>query len=233
MGRRDLRRAQRVQVSVIQSTAQVKHAHHTLLPHWLIQLGAVGLFAVSAIDASVIPLALPGSTDLLLLFLVAHRGNPWLLAGSAIAGSVVGAYLTWSAGKSGGEALLKRMVPKRLIKRVSHLAEHHSIASAFLPAVLPPPIPLMPFLLAAGAFGVSRKRFVLAFSAGRIIRYGLEAWAGVTYGRRIVRLWTKYLAGWSDVILWAFFVLLIAAIAFGIWQYKRQQRSAPGERAFA
>ena len=35
------------------------------MPHWLIHLGVVGVFAVAVIDSSVIPLPVPGSTDLL------------------------------------------------------------------------------------------------------------------------------------------------------------------------
>ena len=53
------------------------------MPHWLIHLGAVGVFAVSLLDASIIPLPVPGSTDLLMLLLAANQGNPWLLAGAA------------------------------------------------------------------------------------------------------------------------------------------------------
>jgi hypothetical protein len=42
-------------------------AHHQLVPNWAIRFGIPGLFLVSAIDASMVPLAVPGSTDLLLL----------------------------------------------------------------------------------------------------------------------------------------------------------------------
>src|ERR1700683_51488 len=91
----------------------VAHAHHSLLPHWLTQLGGLGLFAVAIFDSSPIPLPIPGSTDLLLLLLVSHHGNPFLLAACAIAGSAIGGYITWSTGKKGGEALVERSVPAR------------------------------------------------------------------------------------------------------------------------
>ena len=76
---------------------------HSLMPHWLTHLGVLGLFSVAVIDSSVIPLPLPGSTDLLLLWLVAHNGDPWLLAPCAIAGSILGGYTTWHIGRKGGE----------------------------------------------------------------------------------------------------------------------------------
>jgi membrane protein YqaA with SNARE-associated domain len=208
------------------------HAHHSMIPHWITHLGPLGLFAVAAIDGSPIPLAIPGSTDLLLLLLVSHRGNPFLLTASAVIGSAIGAYTTWSAGKRGGEALLRRTVSQRMRERIEHWTDRHSILAVFLPAVLPPPIPLMPFLVAAGALGVSRRRFFVAFNLGRTLRYGLVAWAGVVYGRRFVRWWTNTLAGWSTVILWAFILALVGGIAYGIWQYRRQQKTDAEAGAF-
>ena len=85
------------------------------MPLWLIHLGALGLFFVAVVDSSPIPLSLPGSTDLLLLWLVAYGGDPWLLAALAIAGSLVGGYSTWHLGRRGGEAALRHYVPARLL----------------------------------------------------------------------------------------------------------------------
>lgn len=210
------------------------HAHHSLLPHWLTNLGGLGLFAVAILDSSPIPLPLPGSTDLLLLLLVAHHGNPFLLAGCAIAGSAIGGFATWSAGRKGGEALLQRSVPARLRGRIERWTNEHSILSVLIPTLLPPPIPLTPFLLAAGALGVSRRRFLVAFNSARTIRYGLIAWAGVGYGRRVVGWWTRNLAEWSGVIGWTFATLLIGGAIYGIWQYRRQKRRGDAEaRAYA
>src|ERR1700761_6983681 len=86
-------------------------AHHPLMPRWLTQLGALGLPLVAIVDSCPIPLPVPGSTDLLLLWLVAHGGDPWLLTALAIVGSIVGGYLTWKLGSKGGEAALHRYVP--------------------------------------------------------------------------------------------------------------------------
>ncbi len=204
----------------------VSHAHHSLLPHWLTQLGGLGLFAVAIFDSSPIPLPLPGSTDLLLLLLVSHRGNPFLLASCAIAGSAIGGFSTWSTGRKGGKALMERSVPARFRNRIEQWTNQHSLLSVMLPALLPPPIPLTPFLLAAGALGVSRRRFLVAYNGARLVRYSLVSWAGVVYGRRVVRWWTNTLAGWSGVIEWTFVVALIAAIVFGIWRYRRQRPAA-------
>jgi len=194
--------------------------HHPLAPHWLTHLGALGLFAVAVIDSSVIPLPLPGSTDLLLLWLVAHSGDPWLLAPCAIAGSILGGYTTWHIGRRGGEEALRHYVPARLLRRIVGWVERHPVLAVFLPAVLPPPIPLLPFALASGALGVSRRRFLIVFGAARSLRYSFIAWLGVTYGRKIVRLWSGTLQTWSTPLLCVFVGLLVAGLCFGIWKIR-------------
>ncbi len=192
--------------------------HHLLIPHWLAHLGALGIFSVAVVDSSFIPLPLPGSTDLLLLWLVAHGGDPWLLAPFAIAGSLVGGYATWNLGRRGGEAALHRYVPARILGRVVRWVERHRILAVFLPAVLPPPIPLLPFALASGALGVSRGRFLSVYGAARTLRYSLIAWLSVVYGRHAIRLWSGTLQRWSTPLLCVFVSLLGAGTCFGIWK---------------
>jgi membrane protein YqaA with SNARE-associated domain len=190
----------------------------------------MGLFSVAVIDSSVIPLPLPGSTDLLLLWLVAHNGDPWWLAACAIAGSIVGGYTTWHIGRRGGEAALRHYVPARLLGRIVGWVERHRLLAVFLPAVLPPPIPLLPFALASGALGVSRRRFVVVYGTARALRYSVIAWLGAVYGRRIVRLWSGTLQTWSVPLMCVFVCLLIAGAGFGIWKVRGLRRIDGAEK---
>jgi membrane protein YqaA with SNARE-associated domain len=198
--------------------------HHSSMPHWLTHMGALGLFSVAVVDSSPIPLPLPGSTDLLLLWLVAHRGNPWLLGPMAIAGSLLGGYTTWQVGRKGGEAALRRYVPARLLRRVVGWVDRNRILAVFLPALLPPPVPLLPFLLASGALGVPRSRFLVVYGAARSLRYSLIAWLASIYGRRIVRLWSGSLERWSTPLLCVFAALFVAGICLGIWKLRGLRR---------
>lgn len=200
------------------------HARKPLLPHWLVHFGLVGVFGVAVIDSSAIPLPVPGSTDLLILVLAANGGNPWLLGIAAISGAMIGGYLSWAAGQRGGEAMLQRYVPKQYLKRIGNWVKRNGMITVALACLVPPPIPLTPFLVSAGALGMPRNRFLAALGAARAVRYSLIAWLGATYGRLVIRTWRHYMAGWSDVILWSFIALLIAAVAFGIWKYRRDER---------
>ncbi len=184
-----------------------------------------GLFFVAVVDSSVIPLPLPGSTDLLLLWLVAHGGNPWLLAPAAIAGSLLGGYSTWDVGRKGGEAALRRHVPARIHQRIVAWVKLHPVLSIFLPAVLPPPIPLLPFALASGALGVSRARFLVVYSAARSLRYSFIAWLGATYGRPVIRFWSGTLEKWSTPLLIMFVGILVIGTCFGIWKVRGLRKS--------
>lgn len=193
-------------------------------------LGPLGLFLVSIVDSSVVPLPIPGTTDLLLLWMVAYRGNPWLLAVCAISGSLLGGYTTWQIGQKGGEAALQRWVSPRLLNHIVAWVKKNPVLSVFLPAVLPPPIPLSPFILASGALAVSRNRFLLVFGSARVMRYSLISWFAVAYGRRAVHLWSKELQQWSTPLLWTFFTLLVAGIGFSIWQFMRHSKSNPSPK---
>ena len=117
----------------------VRHAHHRLIPAWVIHFGLFGVFLVALLDAAPIPLPIPGSTDILILILGAHGESPWLLAPAAIAGGLVGGYLTWSAGKRGGEKMLERYVPQRFRSRMTQWVKSHGMLSVCVAAALPPP----------------------------------------------------------------------------------------------
>jgi membrane protein YqaA with SNARE-associated domain len=195
--------------------------------------GTMGLFLVSTIDSSIIPLPLPGSTDLLLILLVAHRANPFLAAVAAIAGSILGGYFTWAAGAKGGEAALHRYLPKRFAKRLSGWVEKNGTLAVTTSALLPPPFPLMPFLLASGALGVSRRKFFVAFGLARVFRYALVAWLAEIYGRALVRAFRHYLSGWSSILMWVYLSLMAAAVLYGVWKFRKDRRRSGAPQAAA
>ena len=195
---------------------------------WLMNLGAVGVFALAVVDSSVVPIPLPGSTDLVLLLMTAFKsqsiGSPILFASCAFAGSAIGGYTAWAAGKKGGEAALERLGKGRFVARIQKWVKRNGMLSVALASLLPPPVPLMPFLLAAGALGLSRGRFFVSYCAARAVRYGFVAWLGFKYGRMVLAIWQKDLKGWSTPILVAYFSLLVLAAIYGFWKYRKTSR---------
>jgi membrane protein YqaA with SNARE-associated domain len=214
-----------------QGVKSAKAVHKAYGLHWLMGFGTMGLFVVSVIDSSIIPLPVPGSTDLLLILLVAHRANPVLAAVAATVGSILGGYLSWGTGSKGGEAALQRYLPKRFAKRLSGWVEKNGTLAVTASALIPPPFPLTPILLAAGALGVSRRRFLISFSLARTFRYSLVAWLAALYGRAVARAFRHYLAGWSTPIMWIYLGLVVAGILYGLWKFRSQQTAARPQQA--
>ena len=222
--------------STAKAAAKASKAGNHAIPVWLLHFGAAGVFGVALLDSCPFPLPIPGSTDLLILILGASGEWPWLLALCGVAGSVIGGLITWGTGKKGGEAMLDHYMKQRRRERISRWIRGHGIRSVILAALLPPPIPLLPFLLTAGALGVTKKQLIIALSLGRGVRYGAEAALAILYGDAILGFWRKYLAGYSHIILYTFLGLLAAGILFGIWKWrhdKSRQGGSQGKEAKA
>lgn len=196
-----------------------------MIPGWVLHFGAAGVFGVAFVDASPLPLPIPGSTDLLIL-LLGSGGQAWLLALCAVIGTVAGGYLTWATGKKGGEAFFHHYMKKRhrWRDRISRWMKGHGIRTVLIACLLPPPFPLLPFLLAAGALGVTRRQLIIALTIGRSIRYGTEAALAMLYGHFFLHVWNQYLSGYSTPILYAFIGLVAASALFGLWKFRRDLR---------
>jgi membrane protein YqaA with SNARE-associated domain len=197
---------------------------------YFFKLGLVGLFFICVIDSSPIPLPIPGSSDLLVVLLAAQR-HAWLLVTTiATLGSIVGAAISYQAGASGGLPLVDKYVPARFRDRLKGWTEKHSLLSVALPAILPPPAPLMPFLIAAGALRMPRRRFFLSFTISRFLRHAFFAWLGLHYGRHIMPVYLRF----ADKYGWILITLVWGSVAFGaiyailkLRARHRQQASAP------
>ena len=207
-------------------------AGHRLI-HLFFRLGLLGLFLVSVVDSSFVPLPIPGVTDIMLVLYAANRVNPFLLVAIATLGSAAGGLFSHAVGQAGGMAFLEKHVSKALLKRVTNWMETHSIISVALPAILPPPVPLSPFVLVAGAVHMSRRKFMTAFTLSRLLRHAIAVWLGIRYGHAVLGLWAKFSAKWGVTILIVFWSITLVFTAIGIWkmvQTSRALKLKPGKR---
>lgn len=198
--------------------------------HVFYHFGLAGLIVISTIDSSFVPLPIPGVTDLLIILYAANHANLILLVGLATIGSAIGGYLSHWTGQAGGMAFLEKHVSKRYLKPVQGWVENHAILSVALPAILPPPMPLSPFVLVAGAVKMNRRKFMIAFTASRFARHVLAAWLGVHYGKAVLHLWNEFSARWAVTILIVFWSVTILFTAIGIWKLVQTSRSMKGQR---
>ena len=209
------------------------HFSNRLL-HLFFQFGVYGLFFISMVDSSFVPLPLPGVTDIMMIVLAAQHTNLFLLVALSTAGSALGGYLSYQVGHSGGMAFLEKNVPRRIFKRVTRWMEDHAILAVALPAILPPPMPLSPFVLAAGALNMSKRKFLSTFTISRGLRHAAAAWLGVAYGKQVLHIWAQFSEKWATtilVVLWSA-ILISCAIAF-YKLYKTSRSFRPGVKAEA
>jgi membrane protein YqaA with SNARE-associated domain len=187
---------------------------------WLIHLGGPGLILLGLLDNSIIPL--PGSMDVITILLAAHRREPWVYyAFMATAGSVLGGYLTYRMARKGGKETLEKRFSKKKAARIYAIFEKWGFAAVAIPALLPPPFPIVAMLLAAGALQYPTRKFLAALAVGRAVRYSLLAYLGFHYGRHIVRLFSQYYKP-TLAILIAFSVI---GALYGLFEYKRRQKA--------
>jgi membrane protein YqaA with SNARE-associated domain len=170
------------------------HIHALLaVSNWvrLRRLGGWGLVLLGVADNSVVPLT--GSMDVLTIWLAARHREPWIYyALMATIGAVLGGYITYSLARRGGKHAMERRLSKRKAAKVYKRFERWGFGAIAIPAVLPPPFPFVPFLLAAGAMQYSRAKFLGALVLGRGVRYSVAAYFGALYGRQILRFFAKY-----------------------------------------
>jgi membrane protein YqaA with SNARE-associated domain len=212
------------QVAAAAPTAASRGPRNPFL-RFLFSFGIFGIFFVSIVDSSFVPLPIPGVTDIMLIVMSARHQNVFLLVLLATAGSAVGGWFSHQVGQRGGMAFLQKHVPPRIFKSVCEWMESHAILSVALPAILPPPMPLSPFVLAAGALNMPRKKFMIAFTTSRFARHSIAAWLGIHYGRHIIRLWNGLSAKYATSILIVIWVSIAISCAYAFWKLYKTSRT--------
>ncbi|MFZ1135559.1 MAG: VTT domain-containing protein [Candidatus Korobacteraceae bacterium] len=160
-----------------------KPAAHTFR-RWIFHLGGLGFIPLGLLDASVLPI--PGSMDVLTVVLSARQATLWpYYAVMATTGSVIGAYVTYRLARKGGQQTLTKRVKPATLQKVQNLFERWGLGAIAIPAMLPPPVPMVPFVMAAGAMEYPVKKFLFALTLGRAVRYTILAFLAARYGRHV------------------------------------------------
>lgn len=195
---------------------------------WLVRLGGPGLVLLGIADNSIIPLT--GSMDVLTIWLAAGHRNLWpYYAAMATAGAVLGGYITYSLGRKGGKEAIQKKIKKSKADKLFHRFDQWGFSTVAVGALLPPPFPLVPVLLTAGAMQYSRKKFVGALALGRAVRYSLIAGFGSLYARQITSFFNRYYK-------LAVFILIGLAVLGGIFalrEYLNSRRTEGPKRRTA
>lgn len=149
-------------------------------------LTPAGIVLMGALDASLI-FFLPLGIDFIVIVMTARTPELfWLYAILATIGSLAGAAGTYWIGKKAGEKGLTRFVSPRRLDRVKDKLSGGAIVLAGL-ALIPPPFPFTPFVLASGALKMSPWTFFGTLAFARMFRFGIEGALAYRYGSQILR----------------------------------------------
>jgi membrane protein YqaA with SNARE-associated domain len=186
-------------------------------------LSPFGLLVLAALDMSML-FFLPFAVDAAVIILTARRPDAAVLyVAMATAGSLIGGAITFWIGRRAGEHGLERFVSTRRLDHVKRRVRRTGAIAFALPAMMPPPFPLTPFVLTCGALAVSKIRFFATLGIVRAVRFSVEATLAVIYGRGILG-WMK--SDLFQAIVIGFTVIAIVVTIAGIWTLIRQSRKA-------
>jgi membrane protein DedA with SNARE-associated domain len=147
-------------------------------------------------------------------------------------GSLIGSFLTYRLARKGGKEALDRRFSRRNVDRVCKIFARWGFAAIAIPALLPPPVPMVPFLLAAGAMQYPSRNFLAALTVGQMSRYMALAYLASRYGRQIIAFIAEH--GHPAGVAILFVLIAAAAVVFYFWQGSKKKKRiwAMGERFF-
>jgi membrane protein YqaA with SNARE-associated domain len=136
---------------------------------------------VAILDSAGIPLV--GGVDGLLIAVAAVKpSSAYSLTLLATAGSLAGCMVLFFVARKGGERYLDKRTQTGKGLKLRLWFQRYGLATVFVPALLPIPLPTKVFVICAGALGVRAVPFLLVVLAARIPRYAGLAYFGSRLG---------------------------------------------------
>lgn len=182
-------------------------------------LGSWGVFAIAAIDGSLLGMPL----DPVVAGYVYQNHSKFLLyVIMASVGSAVGSIVLYIIGYKGGEVLLQKRMSAEKFENMRRSFDRHEFWALMFPAMLPPPFPFKLFVLAAAAFEMNFWHFELAIFAGRFARFLILALLTIKFGPQVVSITTHLVHQHLAALL-----IALAAGTAGYLLLRRWRRPRP------
>jgi membrane protein YqaA with SNARE-associated domain len=207
----------------------IVRATRSTIWNWLVRLGGPGLILLGLADNSAVPL--PGSMDVFTVLLSAHNRSWWpYYASMATVGAVIGGYITYRLAEKGGEETLEKKVGKEKAQTVYRKFERQGNFWIFLGAVLPPPFPIVPVLMAAGIMEFPKRKFLAMLALGRSVRYFALAWIAHIYGVTIIGWLSRYYQPLLHALIALAVLGAVGAVIYFAWYLPRKRRQEQVQR---
>jgi membrane protein YqaA with SNARE-associated domain len=183
-----------------------------------------GVVLLAALDSSMV-FFLPFGIDAIVIYMAARNASLfWLPPLLATVGSLAGTAMTFWIGRKAGEVGLERFVSTDRLKRLQCRVRDSGALAIAVPALMPPPFPLAPFVLTCGALAVEPWRFFVTFGGVRLLRFGAEAALARVYGRGILRILQS--SQFRMIVIGFVVLAVVGTIASGVALWRSTRRRA-------
>ena len=150
------------------------------LVDWLTALGPIGAFLVSLLDGVAVPI--PQGVDALVIAqAIAAPQTAYWGAALAVVGSTLGSSILYFVAKRTGRVMLEKKASASGIEKIRQKIDHLGALVLLIPTMIPLPLPMKLFVIAAGVFQVRFEQFLVVIAAARCARYFGEAFVAVRY----------------------------------------------------
>jgi membrane protein YqaA with SNARE-associated domain len=191
------------------------------LAHFFFALGAFGVVLLGVLDSSF--LMMPLGNDLLVVALTAsHRSHMPLYVAMATLGSTLGVALAHYVSSKGGKKLIEGNHKSRQIEFVERKIQKYGGWAIGLAALAPPGFPFTPFIVVPAALQYPRARMLWIIAGCRAVRFAIEGWLALIYGRRILSLAKSPAVTW---VIGALVVISIIGSVFSVWSWVKKGKT--------
>jgi len=196
----------------------VKLVTSTSVWKWIHRLGGPGLILLGISDNTPFVSAPPGSVDVCVILLAAHRPEWWAyFALMATVGEVIGGYLTYRLSEKGGQQTLERKVGKKRAEAIYKGFEKFGSITVLAGALLPPPFPFTSVLMTAGVMQYPRKKFLSSLIVGRGLRFFAGAFLGRIYGHQMISYFSRHYHAAMVFLISIAMAAGIGALIYFLW----------------
>jgi membrane protein YqaA with SNARE-associated domain len=199
----------------------MKHITAQLLAIF-IHLGGFGLLLLGILDSSF--LMMPMGNDLLVIAMTArHHALMPYFAAMATVGSVLGCLLIDIVSRKGGDEVIEKHVPKKRLKYIEGKVRKNAGWALGFAALMPPPFPFTPFVVAAAALEYPRRKLLGVIAVTRLLRFSIEGTLAILFGRRILR-WAESPGVQYGIVILIVLSLLLSIVSVVSW-IRRSRRA--------
>jgi membrane protein YqaA with SNARE-associated domain len=186
-------------------------------------LGVWGIGGLAIIDSAAIPVPI----DAILIEYVANDHNRFLLyCFMAALGSAIGSLLPYYLGRAGGELFLLKRINRQRYEQLRDRFEKQEFLGIMIPAMMPPPMPVKLFEVAAGVFEMKPAWFFSAMFVGKFLRFLVWAIITITYGPKILHSMVRAMHAHLGYVLGGAGILVVILMVYVLRKVFDRRRGA-------